>query len=119
MTVIFESAIVPKWKEKTIHLEKVFVSRRPAGQPGSHSNTVRKGSSATAAAAAAAAAVAEMHHDPNIPVDDGNYTQFDLTIDAIDVTLSFMKWMNGKGLVENVNMKGVRGVVGISSHDFS
>jgi mitochondrial distribution and morphology protein 31 len=112
MTVVFESAIVPKWKEKTIHFEKVFVSRRPAGQQGISS--VRKGSSATAAAAAAAAAVAEARHNETIPHDDGNYTQFDLTIDAIDVTLSFVKWINGKGLVENVYMKGVRGVVGMS-----
>ena len=114
MTVIFESAIVPQWQGKTIRFERVFVSRRPAGA-GTRGN-VRKGSSATAAAAAAAAAVAD-HHTPEKEVvhdDDGNYTQFDLTIESVDVTLSFVKWMNGKGLLENVAMKGVRGVVGIN-----
>lgn len=113
MTVVFESAIVPKWQGKTIRFERVFVSRRPAGA-GTRGN-VRKGSSATAAAAAAAAAVAESYgSEKEVVTDDGNYTQFDLTIESVDVTLSFVKWMNGKGLLENVAMNGVRGVVGIT-----
>lgn len=110
MTVVFESAIVPKWRGKTIRFERVFVSRRPKGAQG---NYVRKGSSITAAAAAAAAAEAD-RHDEEVVADDGNYTQFDLTIESVDVTLSFVKWMNGKGLVENVEVRGVRGVVGTS-----
>jgi distribution and morphology protein 31 len=112
MIVVFESAIVPKWQGGTIRFERVFVSRRLAGSRG---NYVRKGSSTTAAAAAAAAATAaENEREMDVQVDDdGNYTQFDLTIESVDVTLSFVKWMNGKGLLENVEMRGVRGVVGI------
>ena len=110
MTVVFESAIVPKWRSKTIRFERVFVSRRPQGHQGHY---VRKGSSATAAAAAAAAAAVTDRDQEQVVVDDGNYTQFDVTIDSIDVTLSFVKWVNGKGLVENVAVRGVRGVVGI------
>ena len=110
MTVVFESAIVPKWRGQTIRFERVFVSRRPKGAQG---NYVRKGDSLTAAAAAAAAAQ-DMERPKAVEVDDdGNYTQFDLTIESVDVTLSFVKWMNGKGLLENVEMHGVRGVVGI------
>jgi distribution and morphology protein 31 len=110
MRVVFESAIVPKWRGQTIRFERVFVSRRPKGAQG---NYVRKGDSLTAAAAAAAAAQ-EMERPKEVEVDDdGNYTQFDLTIESVDVTLSFVKWMNGKGLLENVEMHGVRGVVGI------
>ena len=111
MTVVFESAIVPKWQGKTIRFERVFVSRRPKG--AQQGNYVRKGSSVTAAAKAAeAAAVAERENEEAVITDDGNYTQFDLTIESVDVTLSFVKWMNGKGLVENVAVRGVRGVVG-------
>jgi hypothetical protein len=110
MTVVFESAIVPKWRGKTIRFERVFVSKRPARAQG---NYVRKGSSVTAAAAAAAAAEADRSQTEEIVTDDGNYTQFDLTIESVDVTLSFVKWINGKGLVENVAVRGVRGVVGI------
>ena len=111
ITVVFESAIVPKWRNKTIRFEKVFVSKRPQAV---QRNSVRKGSTATAVAAAAAAAVAERSNEEFVLNDDGNYTQYDVTIDSVDVTLSFMKWMNGKGLLENVEVRGVRGVVGTS-----
>ena len=43
--------------------------------------------------------------------EDTNYTQFDLSIDSVNVTLSFTKWINGKGLLRDVEVKGVRGVV--------
>jgi len=113
MTVIFESAIVPKWQGKTIRFERVFVSRRPKGSQGTG---IRKGSSVSAAAAAAAAAAAEAGKETEelaVVTDDGNYTQYDLTIESVDVTLSFVRWMNGKGLLENVDVRGVRGVIGI------
>src|SRR5271154_5185645 len=118
MTVIFESAIVPKWQGKTIRFERVFVSRRPKGTQGTG---VRKGSSVSAAAAAAAAAAAETGKSEEVAVvaDDGNYTQYDLTIESVDVTLSFVKWMNGKGLLENVDVRGVRGIIGIPSLAYS
>ncbi|KAL1584782.1 hypothetical protein WHR41_06579 [Cladosporium halotolerans] len=70
---------------------------------------VSKGSSTAAAAAAAAAS-----HSPKDEADseeDTNYTQFDVTIDTVNVTLSFTKWFNGKGLLHDVEVKGVRGVV--------
>ncbi|KAI5358496.1 hypothetical protein Slin15195_G109430 [Septoria linicola] len=113
--VVFESAIVPKWNEGTIRLNKVFVSRRPASDK--RQTTVTKGSSVVAAAAAAASAQAGREH-PSLPVvthttpeDDGNYSQFDVTIDNVDLTLSFRKWFNGKGLLQDVGVRGVRGVV--------
>ena len=37
---------------------------------------------------------------------------FDLNVDSIDVTLSFARWFDGKGLVEDAVIKGVRGVLG-------
>jgi distribution and morphology protein 31 len=117
VTVVFESAIVPKWRSGVISFRNVFISRRP----GQKKSSVSKGSSAnaaavaaaskqpadqTAAAAAAAAAAAPAEDD-----DDGNYTQFDLTIANVNVTLSLLKWWNGKGLLEDVEVRGVRGVV--------
>ncbi|KAK4100900.1 hypothetical protein N658DRAFT_567231 [Parathielavia hyrcaniae] len=106
LTVVFESAIVPKWKDGVITFRNVFVSRRP----GQTKSSVKKGSSNAAAEAAAArkagqdTALAEEN-------DDGNYSQFDVTIDTVNVTLSFLKWWNGKGLLKDVEVKGVRGVV--------
>ncbi|KAK5139474.1 hypothetical protein LTR04_003551, partial [Oleoguttula sp. CCFEE 6159] len=106
--VVFESAIVPKWGDGVITFKKVFVSRRP----GQGQSNVRKGSSTTAAAVAAAAALAEKANaGGKEEEEDTNYTQFDVSLETINVTLSFTKWFNGKGLLADVEVKGIRGVV--------
>ncbi|KAI0863133.1 mitochondrial distribution and morphology proteins-domain-containing protein [Xylaria cubensis] len=114
LTVIFESAIVPRWKDGVISFRNVFVSRRP----GQTKSSVSKGSSSNAAAVAAA----ERGSDKDLPVveeDDGNYTQFDVTLNTVNVTLSFVKWWNGKGLLKDVEIKGVRGVIDRTSLKWS
>ncbi|KAI0442585.1 mitochondrial distribution and morphology proteins-domain-containing protein [Xylaria telfairii] len=113
LTVIFESAIVPRWKDGVISFRNVFVSRRP----GQIKSSVSKGSSSNAAAVAAA----ERGTDKELPIveDDGNYTQFDVTLNTVNVTLSFVKWWNGKGLLKDVEIKGVRGVVDRTSVQWS
>lgn len=105
--VVFESAIIPKWGDGVITFKNVFVSRRP----GQGQGNVSKGSRDSAAAAAAAAIAREHDSDALTTEDDGNYTQFDLTINTVNVTLSFTKWFNGKGLLRDVEIKGIRGVV--------
>jgi hypothetical protein len=40
------------------------------------------------------------------------WTHFHLSIDTVEVTLSLRRWLDGKGLVRNAAVKGVRGVVG-------
>lgn len=96
-----------------ITFKNVFVSRRP----GQGTGNVTKGSSKTAAAVAAAAALGgEPSHelpDQRTPSDeeDTNYTQFDVSIETVNVTLSFTKWINGKGLLRDVEVRGIRGVI--------
>ena len=102
ITVVFESAIVPRWRDGVIAFRNVFVSRRP----GQVESFVSKGAYDVAAAAAALEA-----RDGSDVTDDGNYTQFDMNIANIDVTLSFLNWWNGKGFLKDVEVKGVRGVV--------
>ena len=104
--VVFESAIVPKWRDGVISFKNVFVSRRP----GLGKAKVSKGSPESAAAAAIAAAAADRAVDQE-DEEDPNYTQFDLTLDTVNVTLSFTKWFNGQGLLNDVEVKGVRGVI--------
>ncbi|KAK5952312.1 Mitochondrial distribution and morphology protein 31, mitochondrial precursor [Knufia fluminis] len=99
LKVVFEEAIVPKWGDGVITFKNVFVSRRP-GQD--EKSTVRKGSPEAAAIAAAR---------KDIPPEDQNYTQFDITLGEVNVTLSFSKWWNSKGLLQDVEIKHVRGVV--------
>lgn len=105
--MVFESAIVPKWKDGVITFNNVFVSRRP----GLGKSKVSKGSPTSAAAAAAAEREAESTQGRDEEQEDTNYTQFDVTIDTVNVTLSFLKWWNGKGLLRDVEVKGIRGVV--------
>ena len=118
VTVIFESAIVPKWKDSRISFKNVYVSRRPL----TANSTQKKGNALGHKAAVAYDVsnhpaynytveedeeVAQNHTD-----DDVNYSMFDLNIDSIDVTLSLQRWLDGKGLVEDAVVKGVRGVLG-------
>ena len=107
--VVFESAIVPKWGDGVITFRNVFVSRRP----GQGKANVSKGSQEIAAAAAAAAAKANDRPDSILmdPDEDTNYTQFDLSIDEVNVTLSFAKWFNSRGILQDVEVRGVRGVI--------
>ncbi|KAI4128110.1 MAG: hypothetical protein LQ338_002895 [Usnochroma carphineum] len=112
--VVFESAIVPRWGDGVITFENVFVSRRP----GQGSGRVSKGSPITAAAAAAVAKN-QANGTGNVAAQDSalaededtNYTQFDLSLDTVNVSLSFTKWFNSKGLLRDVEIKGVRGVI--------
>ncbi|WEW60349.1 Mitochondrial distribution and morphology protein 31, mitochondrial precursor [Emydomyces testavorans] len=105
--VVFESAIVPKWRDGVISFKNVFVSRRP----GQGTGNVSKGSSKTAAAAALHGVVPYVQRESSGDEEDANYTQFDVTIETVNVTLSFTKWFNGKGLLGDVEVKGIRGVV--------
>ncbi len=101
LQVVFESAIVPKWKDGVITFKNVFVSRRP----GKHQSRVSKGSPE-----AAAQAYSSTEEDP-LSAEEQNYTQFDITIGEVNVTLSFSKWWNSKGPLQNVEVRHVRGVV--------
>lgn len=100
---------MPKWRNGVITFKNVFVSKRP-GQGTGH---VSKGSPKTAAEAAAARG--DPGYDESLVVsdeeEDTNYTQFDLSIETVNVTLSFTKWLNGKGPLHDVEVKGIRGVV--------
>ncbi|EMD37322.1 hypothetical protein CERSUDRAFT_50513 [Gelatoporia subvermispora B] len=120
ITIIFESAIVPKWKDSHISFKNVFVSRRPLDL-----ETVRQRRSLRNAGYKAAVGYDVSNHPSNHSLaeedddmmledhsnDDVNYSMFDLSVDSIDVTLSFTRWWQGKGLVTDAVIKGVRGVL--------
>ncbi|KIY53448.1 mitochondrial distribution and morphology protein family 31/32 [Fistulina hepatica ATCC 64428] len=113
IVIVFESAIVPqwKWKDSRISFKNVYVSRRP-------STTVAQKAKAKAKARRrkqehqGAIGYDVSDHPANHPIeDDYNYTMFDLNIDSIDVKLSLARFWEGKGLVENAVVRGVRGVL--------
>lgn len=110
MTVVFESAIVPGWRDGKISFNKCFVSKRPKNK---NRSKFEKGSQAAAIANAAAQGHEKVDEDSdyNDPYDDGNYTQFDLTIDQVNVSLSLSKFFNGRGILDEVEVNGMRGIV--------
>ncbi|QLL32454.1 hypothetical protein HG536_0C06230 [Torulaspora globosa] len=105
LSVVFESAIVPDWSSGKICFNNVFVSRRPKV---SHSFT--KGSQKEALQRTQLA-LSDRLLVSREDFDDGNYTQYDLTIDQLEISLSLTKWLNGKGILDEVAINGLRGVV--------
>ncbi|KAG0141971.1 hypothetical protein CROQUDRAFT_135842 [Cronartium quercuum f. sp. fusiforme G11] len=43
--------------------------------------------------------------------EPSNFTHFHLTIATIDVTLSLRRWLDGKGLIRQASVSGLRGVI--------
>ncbi|KAG5638321.1 hypothetical protein H0H81_000739 [Sphagnurus paluster] len=118
ITIIFESAILPKWKDSRISFKNVYVSRRPT--PSTTSETRKQVDHLTAVGYDVSNHPASYHHFgededhedvPSLADEDWNMSLFDLNIDSVDVTLSLWRWLDGKGLVEDAVVKGVRGVL--------
>jgi len=114
--IIFESAIVPKWKDSRISFKNVYVVRRPAvarDKPQIEAQATAIGYDISNHPLVHGSGEDEEEpHPPDLSEEDTFYTQFDLTIDSVDVTLSLWRWLDGKGLVEDAVIKGVRGVLG-------
>ncbi|KAI5117765.1 hypothetical protein M0805_005196 [Coniferiporia weirii] len=117
ITIVFESAIVPKWKDSRIAFKNVYISRRP---PSLNDMPYMIDHNAAHKAAArydvwnhpAYHGLEDEHPPPPEPAeDDVNYAVFDLNVDSVDVTLSLWQWLDGKGLVKDAVIKGVRGVL--------
>ena len=104
--IVFENAIVPKWSSSKIILDKVFISRRPK-----LSQNFTKGSQNDAVQRAEFALREKQLLINDSDFDDGNYTQFDVTIDKLEFSLSISNWLNGKGILDDVTINGLRGIV--------
>ena len=108
--VKFEAAIVPNWKDGRITLRNVVMSKR-AEQP-SHSQHLLNHMGEDHSGHGHEHDGEGEHATEEEEGIDTNFTMFDLTIDEIDVTLSAKRWLDGKGLIEDASIKGVRGVIG-------
>ncbi|KAK4688014.1 hypothetical protein P7C73_g2101, partial [Tremellales sp. Uapishka_1] len=112
VTVIFESAIVPKWGASTITFRNVYVSRRPTEPKPQPSDSKTKTASPPSPIPFLSSSLSPETYLSAPPAPEGeNYTMFDVNFDEVEVTLSFMRWLDGKGLVQSAKIKGVRGVV--------
>lgn len=153
VTVIFESAIVPKFslRDSRITFKNVYVSRgmhsdqhaddveeqhdsgtavgetvvdetRSQGRKRSDSR-VRRMSGEQLADIRSRDSLEDhqrRHHSQNNEQEllakpqkiNPQYTHFHFTIDSIEVALSLPRWLDGKGLVKEAKVKGVRGIIG-------
>ncbi|KAJ7141342.1 mitochondrial distribution and morphology proteins-domain-containing protein [Mycena epipterygia] len=119
VTIIFESAIVPKWKDSRISFKNVFISRRPRTSPPPPRQIDTDGFAASGYDISGHPGYHRLGDDedetPPTPtegeIDDVNYSMFDLNVDSVDVTLSLWRWLDGKGLIEDAVIKGVRGTL--------
>ncbi|KAJ2211610.1 Mitochondrial distribution and morphology protein 31, mitochondrial precursor, partial [Coemansia sp. RSA 487] len=82
ITVSFQSAIVPAWRNGAIRLKNVKIRCGPE-----HGRLNDDGSR------------------------DSNFTMYDLQINQIDVALSLWRWMEDQGLIRECSISGIRGVV--------
>lgn len=126
-TVVFESAIVPKWKDGQISFKRTYISRHPDMDPSLMVTTKQsRGHPAHNAATRLDAHIPTVHHHEEEEHDnyaalqaqlqelppEKRITTFDLEVDTVDVVLSLRRWLDGKGLIESANIKGVRGIIG-------
>ncbi|VEU23910.1 DEKNAAC105242 [Brettanomyces naardenensis] len=107
LTVTFENAIVPDWKDGKIQFKNCTVSRRPRNKE----MFKKKRSEKSTGLWQMRPWKRKKDQEKSKEYDDGNYTQFDLTIQEMNISLSFKKWLNGRGILKEVSGKGVRGVV--------
>lgn len=130
-TIVFGSAIVPKWKEGRISFKDVVITRRaepvtPETLRHEHSRRDDDGDMR----------MREMRlgDEPSIPAFDNgqelvrpiqrkmppeprprsastNFSMFELRVDSIDVQLSLSRWFDGHGLLQKMDMRGLRGII--------
>ncbi|KAI8094492.1 mitochondrial distribution and morphology protein family 31/32 [Thamnidium elegans] len=118
--VVFDSAILPNWKDGKIRFNNVRIYRMPRSE---HEKFERH---AALLNAGQEIPVDEVNivldqDDPlaGVELDEDeknnevlrNWMWYDLVIDRVEVTLSLIRWMDGKGLVQSADIQGVRGVV--------
>ncbi|CEQ39286.1 SPOSA6832_00808, partial [Sporobolomyces salmonicolor] len=103
--VVFESAIVPKWGifgegGSKIVFKNVYISRGPV-----------KGELGVLPVLGDEGGEEETEEEARLREMVAQWTHFHLSIDTVEVSLSLRRWLDGKGLVENASVRGVRGVV--------
>ncbi|TPX35911.1 hypothetical protein SmJEL517_g01848 [Synchytrium microbalum] len=97
MLITFESAIVPRWKDGTIRLKNVNL-KLDGDTYRDLINAKRK-----------------QNRQPPITQEDAdmdlNWTYWDVNIQYADVSLSLWRYLDGKGIIKDASIRGVRGTI--------
>ncbi|GAA6020157.1 hypothetical protein JCM10207_006279 [Rhodosporidiobolus poonsookiae] len=105
MKVVFESAIVPKWgifggNGSKIVFKNVYISRGPV-----------KGELGVLPLAEEEGQPEETEEEARLREMVAQWTHFHLSIATVEISLSLSRWLDGKGLIKDAAVRGVRGVV--------
>ncbi|PLW27347.1 hypothetical protein PCANC_22706 [Puccinia coronata f. sp. avenae] len=129
--ISFDSALVPRWTDGMIRFENVRVSRgaQSLGPDPARLMSLVLESNMPNPIPHRTLDLSPLHPDqhPSASEQDAgfldpsptpkpdptlaNCTHFHLTIASIDVTLSLGRWLDGKGLLRQAEVRGVRGVI--------
>ncbi|KAI9300219.1 mitochondrial distribution and morphology protein family 31/32 [Cunninghamella echinulata] len=111
-TVVFDSAIVPNWKDGKIRFNNVRIYRMPKSEREKFQQSTSQ---------QPLQPYSTNENDPlyGVYLDEDEkqnevlktWMWFDLTLDRVECTFSLLRWMDGKGLVQSADVQGVRGVV--------
>jgi distribution and morphology protein 31 len=128
--IVFESAIVPKWGilgrssssssssedsgSTKIVFKNVYVSRGPVkGELGVLPTSTELEQEDEGISEKEKHGKQELlEREIRLREMVSGWTHFHLSIDTVEVTLSLRRWLDGKGLVKDAAVKGVRGVIG-------
>ncbi|POY76119.1 hypothetical protein BMF94_0842 [Rhodotorula taiwanensis] len=102
--VVFESAIVPKWglfgsSASKIVFRNVYISRGPVKGELGILPVDQEGH------------VEETEEQAKWREKMSKWTHFHMSIDTVEVSLSLGRWLDGKGLIKDAAVRGVRGVI--------
>ncbi|CEP19693.1 hypothetical protein [Parasitella parasitica] len=122
-TVVFDSAILPNWRDGKIRFNNVRIYKMPRSEHEKferHAALLETGQEIPADEVGSNSS-SDDEDDPlaGVELDDDEkdnevlkkWMWYDLVIDRVEVTLSLIRWMDGKGLVQSADVQGVRGVV--------
>ncbi|KAA1075415.1 Mitochondrial distribution and morphology protein 31, mitochondrial precursor [Puccinia graminis f. sp. tritici] len=129
--ISFDSALVPRWTDGMIRFENVRVSRggHSLGPDAARLMSLVLDSNVPNPTPRRTLDLSPLHPDQHPTASEqeshfpefttpsepdpalANCTHFHLTIASIDVTLSLGRWLDGKGLLRQAEVRGVRGVI--------
>ncbi|KAI9265629.1 mitochondrial distribution and morphology protein family 31/32 [Sporodiniella umbellata] len=112
-TVVFESAIVPNWKDGKIRFNNVRIYRMPRSEREKFERQQTEEQHAVECSNNDDNPLAGVELDEEEKKNEvlREWMWYNLAIDRVEVSLSLIRWLDGKGLVQSADVQGVRGVV--------
>ncbi|KAJ1915075.1 Mitochondrial distribution and morphology protein 31, mitochondrial precursor [Mycoemilia scoparia] len=106
ISVEFDSGISPSWRQGTICFYNVKIKCGPE-----HGLPIKSEGSTKFEPSDESPSTIVTNLDHPSSERDTNFTYYDISINQLQITLSLWRWLDGKGLVKDCSVKGVRGII--------